>query len=131
MGSSWIVHEINVYVCLFLFDSWENRCKIKNESFSIVFYLFHISKSSSDFGYHLACEKGYTRTDCGTKCFYPLYGEDCQSLCDCNVTNCDHIYGCKQSSEGRVPHHNCILCTIYRWTIYIKYLFYAIIVINT
>lgn len=73
MGSSWIVHKINVYVCLF--DSWENRCKIKNESFSIVYYLFHISKSSSDFGYHLACEKVYTRTDCGTKCFYPLYGE--------------------------------------------------------
>lgn len=63
MGSSWIVHEINVYVCLFLFDSLENRCKIIHESFSIVFYLFHISKSSLDFGYHLACEKEYTGTD--------------------------------------------------------------------
>lgn len=58
-----------------------------------VFHLIRISKFLLDFGYHLACEKGYTGTDCSNKCFYPSYGQDCQSLCDCNVTNCGHIYG--------------------------------------
>lgn len=31
-------------------------------------------------------------------CSYPMYGEDCQSICECNVTYCDHVNGCIQSS---------------------------------
>lgn len=42
-----------------------------------------------------ACKWGYRGTDCETKCLFPSYGEDCQFICNCNKTDCDHAVGCK------------------------------------
>ncbi|XP_078321840.1 uncharacterized protein LOC111110827 isoform X2 [Crassostrea virginica] len=42
-----------------------------------------------------ACTIGYIGINCKLPCRYPSYGRLCQSACDCVVTYCDHIYGCK------------------------------------
>lgn len=46
----------------------------------------------------------FSGENCVTKCPYPTYGENCQSECYCNVTSCDHVSGCTETSEGRI--HN-------------------------
>nr|XP_022303166.1 uncharacterized protein LOC111110827 isoform X2 [Crassostrea virginica] len=43
----------------------------------------------------ISCSIGYIGSDCKLPCRYPSYGHLCQSACDCAVTYCDHIYGCK------------------------------------
>nr|XP_011420363.2 uncharacterized protein LOC105323096 [Crassostrea gigas] len=45
----------------------------------------------------IACEIGFYGKECNKRCLYPTFGKDCQSLCKCNVTNCDHVQGCEQS----------------------------------
>lgn len=46
----------------------------------------------------------FSGENCVTKCPYPTYGEDCQSECNCNVSYCDHVSGCTETSEGKI--HN-------------------------
>lgn len=48
------------------------------------------------------CDKGYYGPYCDFKCPFPLYGYDCQSVCDCNVTYCDHVNGCIKSTGGKI-----------------------------
>lgn len=50
-------------------------------------------------------DKGYSGPNCDFKCRFPLYGYDCQSVCDCNVTYCDHVNGCIQSSGGKISYY--------------------------
>lgn len=47
-----------------------------------------------------ACTIGYIGSDCKLSCRYPSYGHLCQSACDCVVTYCDHIYGCRNPEDG-------------------------------
>ncbi|XP_052681386.1 multiple epidermal growth factor-like domains protein 10 [Crassostrea angulata] len=48
----------------------------------------------------IPCGKGFKEINCVSKCPYPMYGQGCQSVCSCNVTECDHVKGCIQSSGG-------------------------------
>lgn len=48
----------------------------------------------------LACDRGFRGENCDTKCPYATYGDGCQSLCNCNITYCDHVNGCTVSSGG-------------------------------
>lgn len=48
----------------------------------------------------LPCKLGYTGANCDTKCFYPSYGKDCQSICNCTEFFCDHENGCKNLTNG-------------------------------
>lgn len=48
----------------------------------------------------LACKLGYTGANCDTKCFYPSYGKDCQSICICTEFFCDHENGCRNLTNG-------------------------------
>nr|XP_034332854.1 multiple epidermal growth factor-like domains protein 10 [Crassostrea gigas] len=41
-----------------------------------------------------ACRIGYTGQNCDKQCIYPGYGAGCQSECNCNVNQCDHVKGC-------------------------------------
>lgn len=50
----------------------------------------------------IVCDKGYTGINCVFKCPFPQYGYYCLSMCDCNVTYCDHVNGCIQSSGGKI-----------------------------
>uniref|UniRef100_K1QB77 EGF-like domain-containing protein n=1 Tax=Magallana gigas TaxID=29159 RepID=K1QB77_MAGGI len=43
---------------------------------------------------------GYTGSNCDTKCFYPSYGKDCQSICNCTEFFCDHENGCRNLTNG-------------------------------
>lgn len=54
----------------------------------------------------IACEIGFFGKNCNTKCIYPTFGQGCQSVCDCNVTNCDHVKGCVQSHGGMYTYFN-------------------------
>lgn len=49
---------------------------------------------------HAACEKGYTGTNCETVCVYPSFGLDCQSVCNCIASQCDHSNGCVRHLNG-------------------------------
>lgn len=49
---------------------------------------------------YLACKLGYTGANCDTKCFYPSYGIDCQSICNCRELFCDHKSGCRNLTNG-------------------------------
>ncbi|XP_078336231.1 uncharacterized protein LOC144626351 [Crassostrea virginica] len=40
------------------------------------------------------CPKGYIGKTCDIPCRFPSFGDDCQSMCHCNVDNCNHIIGC-------------------------------------
>lgn len=33
--------------------------------------------------------------NCSDRCVYPNYGYYCQNTCDCTVTDCNHVLGCK------------------------------------
>lgn len=48
----------------------------------------------------LPCKLGYTGANCDTKCFYPSYGKDCQSICICSEFFCDHENGCRNLTNG-------------------------------
>lgn len=47
----------------------------------------------------IECEKEFPGENCDTKCPYPTYKEGCRSLCNCNITNCDHLIGCTVFQE--------------------------------
>lgn len=59
--------------------------------------MFHITLSIIC----IACGKGFLGVNCDTNWPYPMYGEECQSKCYCNKTNCDHVVGCTESSGGK------------------------------
>lgn len=63
-----------------------------------------IINSLNFFIVYLACENGFTGINCVTKCQYPTYGQDCQSVCDCNATVCDSVNGCINASESKIPY---------------------------
>lgn len=43
---------------------------------------------------------GYTGQNCEIVCPFPSYGLDCQSVCNCTETTCDHVNGCRGYSSG-------------------------------
>lgn len=61
--------------CLLLVDTW------------LLFLIF-------------ACKNDFYRINWETKCLYPTSGYECQLLCSCSVSNCDHANGCTQNLEG-------------------------------
>lgn len=48
----------------------------------------------------LACDKGYKGQNCDVICPFPFHGMDCQSICNCTETSCDHVEGCRGLSTG-------------------------------
>ncbi|XP_052710592.1 cell death abnormality protein 1-like [Crassostrea angulata] len=70
-------------------------CEGGSPTFSVVF-----TKSfKTDAGVQIptdatACRTGYTGLNCDKKCIYPGFGAGCQSECNCNVNQCDHVKGC-------------------------------------
>lgn len=74
----------------------------------------HIITKPLDFNIvYLACENGFTGINCVTKCPYPSYGRDCQSLCDCIATFCDYANGCIQASGSKIPYQYYPLSSIW------------------
>ncbi|XP_052710555.1 uncharacterized protein LOC128184943 [Crassostrea angulata] len=51
----------------------------------------------------IECMPGYFGTFCSQLCLYPFYGRGCQSMCSCDVSDCDYVQGCRKkvsSSEA-------------------------------
>lgn len=65
------------------------------EQYMLYYLGLVVSTYSVNFGYRLACEKGF-HGNCDMRCPFPFYGHTCQSLCNCNVTYCHHVNGCRQ-----------------------------------
>lgn len=64
----------------------------------------------------IPCKAGYTGLNCTVKCFYPFYGQDCQSTCKCTKEDCNHMYGCKHPTENICSRTNGSECCIgYKW----------------
>ncbi|XP_062582476.1 uncharacterized protein LOC134244233 [Saccostrea cucullata] len=42
----------------------------------------------------IPCAKGYFGHDCKFSCPPPTFGVNCESMCDCSVEKCHHVYGC-------------------------------------
>uniref|UniRef100_A0A8W8M4S3 Uncharacterized protein n=1 Tax=Magallana gigas TaxID=29159 RepID=A0A8W8M4S3_MAGGI len=61
----------------------------------------------------IPCDRGFLGENCVTKCPYPTYGDSCQSECYCNVTYCDHVSGCTETSEEVFRRQN--LCARRFW----------------
>lgn len=40
------------------------------------------------------CSPGFTGTECSLRCRYPLFGQNCQQICKCFITECDIASGC-------------------------------------
>lgn len=38
---------------------------------------------------------GNTGIGCTITCLYPLYGKDCQEICNCSLMECDFKFGCR------------------------------------
>lgn len=47
----------------------------------------------------IPCDKGYTGHNCEHMCHFPMYGVDCQSMCNCTETQCHPVDGCKEYSS--------------------------------
>nr|XP_034331943.1 uncharacterized protein LOC117691026 [Crassostrea gigas] len=46
------------------------------------------------------CSPGYSGPGCFITCPYPLYGENCQNICNCSSTEyCDFMFGCLEKQE--------------------------------
>lgn len=63
--------------------------------------------------YILACKPGYIGINCTRVCPYPLYGVDCQMLCNCSKNLCDVSTGCQQITTGDVHIvfiYCCLIC---------------------
>lgn len=40
---------------------------------------------------------GYHSTNCSELCSFPSFGYDCQGTCQCNLSLCDHRFGCSEN----------------------------------
>ncbi|XP_056016783.1 multiple epidermal growth factor-like domains protein 10 [Ostrea edulis] len=52
------------------------------------------------------CKVGYIGENCDSPCRYPNYGVDCQLICNCNESYCNHKHGCRGKGmpiRGRIP----------------------------
>lgn len=49
--------------------------------------------------YQLECLSVYFGKNCSDRCLYPHYGYYCQNVCDCTVTDCNHVLGCKGKTQ--------------------------------
>lgn len=83
------------------------KCNSYNNAIDIVLNC-KFKKSSYWPNIHLsifkACTSGYTGINCATKCIYPLFGQDCQSVCNCTKEHCDHVDGCRNSSGKTIEN---------------------------
>eukprot|EP00105_Crassostrea_gigas_P000967 XP_011412953.1 PREDICTED: uncharacterized protein LOC105317866 [Crassostrea gigas] len=45
------------------------------------------------------CPVGYFGSECTVPCYYPTFGMFCEQECECNLTDCNHMYGCESNGD--------------------------------
>lgn len=65
------------------------------------------------------CPPGYFLKNCSTKCRFPNYGEQCQSVCQCPIVSCHFATGCHQhvltytdSTKGEIAQQKTFSLTV-------------------
>lgn len=53
----------------------------------------------------LGCDTGYIGRNCDIKCPLPMYGQDCQSICNCRENAFDHVIGCRRSTTSIISFY--------------------------
>lgn len=59
-----------------------------------MYLVFHNKILRLTFFIILECPIGSFGKDCEKNCTYPLYGEGCQSTCNCSKDGCHYSHGC-------------------------------------
>lgn len=68
---------------------------LKKISFNKTFLVFsNIVNVPQDISYITDCPIGYHNINCSELCSFPSFGYDCQGTCQCNLSLCDHRFGC-------------------------------------
>lgn len=75
---------------VFFFVDKLQQCFSSNVHFLNVIFIY----------FKIACAVGFKGHNCGTKCTYPTYGQDCQMICFCSIKDCDFVSGCRRSLKG-------------------------------
>ena len=57
-------------------------------------------KSFFNIFFSLGCSPGYFGRNCTRSCPYPLYGEVCGGICECDKDSCDVSTGCRPITTG-------------------------------
>lgn len=68
-------------LCKFKFSSFSLNCKFQDELMLTHFFT--------------ECPLGYHSFNCSVACKFPTFGDDCQYLCNCTESSCDHKFGCE------------------------------------
>ena len=71
---------------------------IKNNSITLY--------ESSVFSFLSECSPGYCGLNCTFPCPYPVYGDRCQRICDCDKNSCDVSTGCRTPTTGYLSFNN-------------------------
>lgn len=90
----YIFRQRNKFKCSMTdFDKMFKLCSYFYSLFCFLF-LLNCNKHTCIPNTFLECPIGYHRNHCSEKCIYPVYGEDCQNICECNKNFCDFAFGC-------------------------------------
>lgn len=71
--------------------------KVNRHGFKIPFSFLSLNCKVQIIFTHLffiECPLGFHSFNCHVACKFPSFGDDCQYLCNCNESSCDHRFGC-------------------------------------
>lgn len=57
-------------------------------------FMYYVIKLFSE------CPIGYHLNNCSEKCNFPTFGDECQFLCDCPVSDCHFASGCMHNLDS-------------------------------
>ncbi|XP_065926830.1 protein draper isoform X2 [Magallana gigas] len=91
----------SILVKIILFELVIEKCKLDGEERSTM-KLKAAAMSTKNF----TCSAGLTGNNCSIQCRYPSFGNNCQSICNCNNSSCNAVTGCIVGSPTLYPVSN-------------------------
>lgn len=100
--------------------------KVNTQAFQVWVLLFffelQITRRTNVYTFYFTeCPLGYHSFNCSVACKFPSFGDDCQYLCNCTESSCDHKFGCKMFigkwikiiNNINIKKMNCIFFLLY------------------
>lgn len=72
--------------------------KVNIHSLQICGFLFFVKLRRINIVFFTECPLGFHSFNCSVACKFPSFGDDCQYLCNCSESSCDHRFGCNKFS---------------------------------